>query len=50
MSCSKFKSCPQCGYKIEGFKIKCPRCNKVLLKKCSECNGCKLNIKDFKKK
>lgn len=39
----KFKKCPGCGYelkKITGFR--CPRCNQVILKKCSECNGCSI--------
>ncbi|MFP4661802.1 MAG: hypothetical protein ACLFPF_06400 [Halanaerobiales bacterium] len=34
--------CPQCNYKIEDENvIRCPRCFKVLLLKCSECKKCK---------
>ncbi len=36
--------CPRCGYKIEDKElIRCPRCHQILLKKCSECNGCFLS-------
>ncbi len=35
--------CPQCGYKIDDpEEVRCPRCFKILLLKCSECKRCKL--------
>ncbi len=37
----KVRICPQCQNKITDSKlIRCPRCNTILLKKCSECDGC----------
>lgn len=33
--------CPQCGYEVKDpEELRCPRCNKILLVKCSECKGC----------
>ncbi|GAB6100218.1 hypothetical protein JCM16358_20970 [Halanaerocella petrolearia] len=44
MKCNTDKQiriCSQCGYEVKDFnKIRCPRCFKVLLKKCSECDKC----------
>lgn len=37
------QSCPQCGFKLKGDEIKCPRCAKVLLQigSCSgSCHSC----------
>ena len=35
--------CPQCGYEIEeSVYMRCPRCHKILFKKCSECDECNL--------
>ncbi|MFW6309430.1 MAG: hypothetical protein ACOC1S_05385 [bacterium] len=39
MSCVRV--CPRCDLKIKKPGVfRCPRCSKVLLKKCSECDGC----------
>lgn len=35
--------CSQCNNKIKDPNlIRCPRCNNILLKKCSECKGCSI--------
>ncbi|WP_183108839.1 hypothetical protein [Thermohalobacter berrensis] len=37
----KKRICPQCGFEIKDLEaIRCPRCFKILLKSCSECDGC----------
>lgn len=42
----KIRICPQCGCEITDPKaIRCPRCNKIILKKCSECDGCTIKLK-----
>ncbi len=39
----KIRICPECGYEIKDQgTLRCPRCFKILLKKCSECDGCSL--------
>ncbi|ADL13455.1 hypothetical protein Acear_1957 [Acetohalobium arabaticum DSM 5501] len=44
MECDTDKAvrfCPQCRYEVTDKEVlRCPRCNKILLKKCSECNKC----------
>jgi len=49
MGCNTDKGiriCPQCKYEIKDPEaIRCPRCFKILLKKCSECKGCSLPFK-----
>ncbi|MFW6022325.1 MAG: hypothetical protein ACOCQW_02270 [Halanaerobiaceae bacterium] len=43
MECNKdgVRICPRCNYKIEDESaLRCPRCFKLLLLKCSECNKC----------
>ncbi|MFW6035883.1 MAG: hypothetical protein ACOCRZ_06475 [Halothermotrichaceae bacterium] len=43
MECSSdgVRICPQCGCKIEDKEaLRCPRCNKILILKCSEYNKC----------
>ncbi|AGB40483.1 hypothetical protein Halha_0509 [Halobacteroides halobius DSM 5150] len=46
MECNTSKqvrTCSQCGYEVtDPEKIRCPRCFKILLKKCSECDKCSL--------
>lgn len=33
--------CPQCEYEIKDPEVlRCPRCNHILLLKCSECQKC----------
>ncbi|PRX19716.1 hypothetical protein BX659_13715 [Orenia metallireducens] len=37
----KIRVCSECGYEVKDKSvIRCPRCFKILLKKCSECDGC----------
>jgi predicted amidophosphoribosyltransferase len=45
MDCSAtgVRICPQCKYEIKDNEaVRCPRCFKILLLKCSECKKCNL--------
>ncbi|MFW6006610.1 MAG: hypothetical protein ACOC4G_15120 [Bacillota bacterium] len=45
------RECPDCGYKVgEEFYFRCPRCNRILIEKCSECEKCDKSITCFQKK